>query len=186
MVKEIISQAQHILWAPAILLVLPPVALFTKKALCISSEYRKEHFCQEPKGMKRNPFFFRGSWRLWKSSCVLFLNWFPYPRPPEGGQASPANFLSGRATKFDRNTNHVPSSPTPTPLTLLPGTKTLTREGEEMPLRNRKQKKKFPYFFCAFPSSSAASKPATLCCAPGLINMNQTGNDQREWEISKG
>lgn len=30
-------------------------------ALCISSEYRKDHFCQKPKGMKRNPFLSRGA-----------------------------------------------------------------------------------------------------------------------------
>lgn len=33
---------------------------------------------------------------------------------------------------------------------------------------------------------SSASKPVSLCCALGLINMIQTVNDQREWEISKG
>lgn len=53
-VNKIISHAQHILWARAISLCLPPVALFTKKpALCVSCNYRKDHLCQEPKKKKK-------------------------------------------------------------------------------------------------------------------------------------
>lgn len=110
-----------------------------KRALCISSNYRKDHFCREPKRMKRNrqESLLQGSWRLWKPSCVLFWSWFPYPWPPEGGQAAPANFLSLR----DRDTNRVASFPTPTPLTIHTGTtKTLPRTGEMKRIAKEKQK----------------------------------------------
>lgn len=77
MVNKIISHAQHILWAQAVLLCLPPVALFTKKrALCISSKYRKDHFCQEPKRMKRNrqkSFFFFGGAEGYENHLVFYF-----------------------------------------------------------------------------------------------------------------
>lgn len=98
------------------------IARFTTRNLCFVcfSQVQKRPFLP---GGKRNEkkSFFRGCWRLWNPSCVLFLSWFPYAWPPEGGQAPPANFLSGNGTNCDRDTNRVPSSPTPTPLTLLSG-----------------------------------------------------------------
>lgn len=50
MVNKIISHAQHILRAPAALLVLPPLALSTKKlVLCVfQASLEKTTFCQEP------------------------------------------------------------------------------------------------------------------------------------------
>lgn len=98
-------------------------------ALCISSERRKTISARSQKRMKRNrqkipsPVF-QGSWRLWKPSCVLFLNWFPFPWPPEGGQAN-----SGQLPHSDRDTNPAPIlSSTPTPVSVLPGTTETLRE----------------------------------------------------------
>ena len=149
------------------------------------------------KRMKRNRqksfsfFLLRGGWRLWKPSCVLFLSWFPYAWPPEGGQAARANFLTGRGTDGDKDTNpstnQMLSFPTATPLTILWHHQDSHTERQlNRHRRNRKQQNHFPSTALLFFSSSSASKPATLCCALGLINMNQTVNDQREWEISKG
>lgn len=65
---KIISDAQHILWAQAILLCLPPGTFHQE---CIS-KYRKDHFCQEPKWMK-SFLYFQESWMLWKTIlCSIF------------------------------------------------------------------------------------------------------------------
>lgn len=158
LVNKIIAHAQHILWAQAILLCLPPVALLTKKrALCLSSNYREDHFRQETKRMKRNrqknpfPFLYERAEGYENHLVCYFRNSFPYPWRPEGGQAALANFLTGsHHSEGDRDTNpssppplllhlhhhHLPqppSSPTPTPLTILRGAvKPLTRTDREM------------------------------------------------------
>lgn len=76
MVNKIISQAQHILWAPAILLFLPPVALFTKKRCFVYFErVQKRPFLP---GAKRNEkksflFFFLGELKAMKTIlCSIF------------------------------------------------------------------------------------------------------------------
>lgn len=124
MVNKIILHAQHILWAQAELFCLPPVALFTKK--CAFPQVKKRPFMPWAKENKKETdkkipfslFIWGGSWRLWKPFCVLFLNWFPFPWPPEGGQVSRAKFLTGRRASGDRETNPktncFPTTPTPT------------------------------------------------------------------------
>lgn len=164
---------------------------------CISSKPRKDHFSQGPKRMKRNRqkcfcCFFRNVDGNEKPFCSPFLKRFPYPWPPEVGQAALANFLTGRGTNCDRdtnaNTNHPPSFPAATSLSLLAGTTNiLTLIGKLIAIEKQKQENNFSFsFYSILPFSLSASKPATLLCALGLINMNQTVNDQREWKISKG
>lgn len=76
MVNKIISHAQHILWAQAILLCLPPVALFTKNVFQVSREKTISARSQkEWEEIDKNPFFlsFQESWRLWKTIlCSIF------------------------------------------------------------------------------------------------------------------
>lgn len=166
MVKEIISQAQHILWAPAILLVLPPVALFTKKALCISSEYRKEHFCQEPKGMKRNPFFFFGGAEGYENHLVFYF-WTDFhiqghlrevrllrPTSSQGERQS----LTGTQTMFHplRHPRHSLSSLAPR----------LSRGKGKKCRKETENKKKIPllllcfsFFFCCFKACNSLLCP---------------------------
>lgn len=170
---------------------------FSPRNLCFVyfKQLQKGPYLPGAKRNEKKSSFFRGSWRLWKSSSVLFLNWFPYPWPPEGGQTSPANFLTGREAQLVTGTQtraQILFHPRRHPhhsLSCPPWHRRDSLQGEEKRIAMKKKKitKKFPHFFLAFlffllPSS----KPATLGCAPGLINMNQTGNDQREWEISKG
>lgn len=62
MVNRIISHAQHILSSPAILLFLPPVALFTKKLCFVYFEWaQKRPFLPEAKRNEKKSFFFRGA-----------------------------------------------------------------------------------------------------------------------------
>lgn len=160
---------------------------------------KRPFWCQEPNGVKRDSSHSFGA-EVYENHPVFYIwNSFPYPRPPEGGQASPANFLTqgGRQTLTGRTQtqtqNCIPSSPqTPTPLTLLAGTAKKKKKEKKtnwgwIGVKKQKTTKKILFFLPLLSfSPSCASKPATLCRAPGLINMNQTGNDQREWEISKG
>lgn len=154
MVNKIISHAQHFLWAQAILLCLPPVALFTKKrALCISSKYRKDHFCQEPKRMKGNRqksfFFFRGEAEGYENHLVFYF----WPDFHIHGHLREVRLLwptssQGRGTNGDRDTNpstnHIPSFPTPTPLIILTGTtKTLTWKRKWIAIKTQKTTKSF-------------------------------------------
>ncbi len=161
MVNKIISHAQHILWAQAILLCLPPVALFTKKrALCISSKCRKDHFCQEPNRMKRNRqkyfFLFSGGAEGYENHLVFYF-WTDFhihghlrevrPLWPTSSQGEGLT-VTGTQTP---STNPAPSFPTPTPLTILTGTtQTLTRMGKWIAIQKQKTTKSFFLLLLSF------------------------------------
>lgn len=153
MVNRIISHAQHILSSPAILLFLPPVALFTKKLCFVYFEWaQKRPFLPEAKRNEKKSFF-SGELKAMKNIlCSIFelisISMATWGRSGFSGQLPHTE----RDKVWQGHKPKHPSSPTPTQTHSPPWHRQDSRkEGEKnCQHSNIKQKKNFLYFLLAF------------------------------------